>query len=226
LQKKILLVEDDIILGETLKELLDDEGFDTTWTKDSQEAINETYEMRYDIYLFDIDLPYMNGIELLRELRASDDLTPCLFLTAKVDIESLNSAFEAGADDYIKKPFDFEEVLIRINSQIKKAFKSYDDIIKYNDLTYNISSRAIYQDNSLISLSPMELRLFEIFIKNINSSISIEDILFLLHDGEEGSNSALRVYISKLKKLGLNITNQRGVGYKLIPVKNENHNQL
>ena len=216
MSNKILLVEDDIILGETLQELLETEGFDTVWVKDSQEAVNVTYTNQFDIYLFDIDIPHISGIELLRDLRESGDMTPCMFLTAKVDIQSLNKAFESGADDYIKKPFDFDEVLIRINSQIKKSFKSYNHIIKYNNLTYDIQKRIVYDNATVINLPPMELRLFEIFIKNINISISSEDILYELHGGSEGSNSALRVYISKLKKIGLNIINQRGIGYKLI----------
>jgi DNA-binding response OmpR family regulator len=213
--KKILLVEDDLILGESLKELLDDEGFNTVWTKDSQEAINETYNNSFDIYLFDIDIPYMSGLELLEDLRKSGDITPCMFLTAKIDIDSLDRAFEIGADDYIKKPFEFDEVLIRINSQIKKSFKSYNQTIEYNDICYYISSGSITKKDKPINLAPMEYKLFKIFIKNIDKNIPVEDILYRLHDGDEGSNSALRVYISKLKKLGLNITNQRGVGYKL-----------
>ena len=213
--KKILLVEDDLILGESLEELLESENFNITWVKDGNEALTKTYEDEFDIFIFDVDIPFINGFELLKELREYGNITPCIFLTAKVDIGSISLGFDSGADDYIKKPFDIDELIIRINTQIKKSFKSYSSIIKYGNIVYNITNKTISVDNKTINLSPTELKLFELFIKNIGISISKEDILYHLHNGDVGSEPALRVQISKLKKLGLNISNQRAVGYKL-----------
>ena len=214
--KKLLLVEDDLILGESLQELLESEEFETTWVTDGNEALNSTYNQNYDIYLFDIDIPFINGFELLKSLRDSSDTTPCIFLSAKVDISSQKTGFDIGADDYVKKPFDFDELLLRINTQIKKSFNSYSNTILYKNISYNIDTKSILIQNDEVFLSPTELKLFELFIKNINKTISKEDILYSLHDGEEGSENALRVQISKLKKLGLDIINQRAVGYKLV----------
>jgi DNA-binding response OmpR family regulator len=214
--KKILLVEDDLDLGESLQELLQSEDFEVILASDGNEALSITYDNNFDIYLFDVDIPFINGFEVLKSLRNSSDSTPCIFLTAKVDISSLSIGFDVGADDYIKKPFDFDELLIRINKQIKKTFNSYENIITYKNITYNINSNTILKDNSEVILSPTELKLFEIFIKNINKIISKEDIIYEIHNGEEGSENALRVQISKLKKLGLDIINQRAVGYKLV----------
>jgi len=214
--KKILLVEDDIDLGESLQELLSDENFEVILVSDGNEALSSTYNNKYDIYLFDVDIPFINGFELLKSLRDSGDLTPCIFLTAKVDISSLSTGFDVGADDYIKKPFEFDELLIRINTQIKKSFNTYNNIIKYKDITYNIDTKEIIVNEDIVQLSPTELKLFEIFIKNINKIISKEDIIYQIHQGNEGSENALRVQISKLKKLGLDIHNQRSVGYKLV----------
>jgi len=214
--KKLLLVEDDLILGESLQELLESEEFETTWVTDGNEALNSTYNQNYDIYLFDIDIPFINGFELLKSLRDSSDTTPCIFLSAKVDIDSQKTGFDIGADDYVKKPFDFDELLLRINTQIKKSFNSYSNTILYKNISYNIDTKSILIQNDEVFLSPTELKLFELFIKNINKTISKEDILYSLHDGEEGSENALRVQISKLKKLGLDIINQRAVGYKLV----------
>jgi len=219
--KRILLVEDDLILGESLEELLDLEGFDTTWVTDGNIALNSTYNNNFDIYLFDVDIPFIDGFELLKSLRQSGDNTPCIFLTAKVDITSFSTGFDVGADDYIKKPFDFDELVIRIHTQIKKSFNTYSDSIKYNNIVFYITNKTIFKNNDEVHLSPIEFKLFELFIKNINKTISKEQILYSLHDGEEGSENALRVQISKLKKLGLNIINQRAVGYKLINEQNE-----
>ena len=219
--KRILLVEDDLILGESLEELLESEGFETTWVTDGNIALNTTYNNNFDIYLFDVDIPFIDGFELLKSLRQSGDKTPCIFLTAKIDITSFSTGFDVGADDYIKKPFDFDELVIRINTQIKKSFNTYSNNIKYNNIIFDIENKTILKDSDEVYLSPIEFKLFELFIKNINKTISKEDIMYTIHDGEEGSENALRVQISKLKKLGLNILNQRAVGYKLISEQNE-----
>ena len=211
----ILLVEDDLILGESLQELLEDENFDVTWVKDGNEALSATYDSKYSLYLFDVDIPFINGFDLLKSLRESSDETPCIFLTAKVDINSLSDGFLCGADDYIKKPFDCNELIIRINTQIKKSFNTRKNTLIYKDIVYDISSKIIIKDEKEIFLSPSELKLFELFLQNKSKIITKEDILYHIHDGAEGSEAALRVQISKLKKLGLNITNLRSVGYRL-----------
>lgn len=211
---KVLLVEDDLILGETVFDILEDEGFDITWVKDGKEALDSTYLYKYDLFLLDINVPFINGFELLSDLRQSGDVTPSIFITARVDIESLAKGFEVGADDYIKKPFLMDELLIRINTQIKKSFKSYSKQIKYKNLLFDIDEEKIFKDNQELHLSPTEYKLFELFIKNIGKIVIKEDILYELHQGDEGSEAALRVQISKLKKIGLHIINLRGVGYR------------
>lgn len=213
--KKILLVEDDLILGESIKELLEYEEFEITWAKDGNEALEASYDFKFDLYLFDVDIPFINGFELLKSLREMKDDTPCIFLTAKLDISSLSSGFDVGGDDYIKKPFDSDELIIRINSQIKKSFKSHSFDITYKDIIYNLKNQKIFKSDEEILLSPMELKLFEIFIKNIDKTVSKEDILYELYDGDEGSEASLRVQISKMKKIGLDITNFRAKGYRL-----------
>jgi DNA-binding response OmpR family regulator len=123
--------------------------------------------------------------------------------------------FKNGADDYIKKPFDADELIIRIKSQIKKSFRTYSLDISYKDIVYNIESHSIVKNGEKISLTPVEIKLFELFMKNIGKPILKEDILYHIHNGDEGSEASLRVHISRLKKIGLEIINQRSVGYKL-----------
>jgi DNA-binding response OmpR family regulator len=211
---KILLLEDDLVLGETLYDILQSEGFEVVWVKDGQQGLDETYLSRFDLYLFDINVPFINGFELLESLRQSANQTPAIFITANIDIKSVSKGFELGADDYIKKPFDIDELIIRINTQIKKSFQSYSKIIQYKDISFDIKTQKVFKANNEIFLSPAEKKLFEFFLQNIGKTLNKEDILYYLHDGEEGSEAALRVQISKLKKLGLNITNQRGIGYR------------
>lgn len=215
LMKNILLLEDDLILGETIQEILEDEEYKVTWVKDGNAASNKTFEKDFDLYLFDVNVPFINGFELLESLRENEDITPAIFITALVDIDNLTKGFKVGADDYIRKPFDANELLVRIDSLIKKSFKNYESSIKYDNLLYNIKEEKLYKEKKQIHLSPSEHQLLILFLKNIGKVINKDDILFNLHDNDTlGSDATLRVQISKLKKVGLVITNIRAVGYR------------
>ena len=120
---KLLLLEDDHMLAESLIELLESENFDIVHVLNSQKALDKTFLQKFDLLLLDVNVPLFNGFELLKSLRDSGDKTPAIFLTALTDIASLSKGFDAGADDYIKKPFDFDELLIRINAILKKNQK-------------------------------------------------------------------------------------------------------
>lgn len=213
--KKILLVEDDTVLGETIVDILEDEDYyDITWVKDGKKALDESFEHRYDLYLFDINVPFINGLELLNDLRKSGDKTPAIFITAKVDIESFEKGFEVGADDYIRKPFHVRELLVRINKQIQKSFLSHNTQVHYKDISYNIESKIVTKAGNTEHLTPTELKILELFLKNTGRVITKDEILDFTHDGGLGSDSSLRVQISRLKKLGLDITNIRAIGYR------------
>src|SRR3990167_6939665 len=110
MKKRILLLEDDLVLGQTLVELLVSEGYSVTLAKGGDEAVDATYENRFDLYIFDINVPDINGLELLKSLRDADDKTPTVFISALVDLGSISKAFEVGAEDYIKKPFFPQEL--------------------------------------------------------------------------------------------------------------------
>jgi len=206
---KILLLEDDYILSSSLEKFLKFEGYEVSLATNGNEVLNFTYENRYDLYLFDINVPYINGIDLLRELRDSGDKTPTFFITALIDTNSLSRAFDAGCDDYIKKPFDIDELLIRMKSILKRSYGS----LTYKDIVYNYETREIKKLDKVINLATVEMAIFELFIKNKEKIIVKEDLYWVM---ETPSSGGLRVNISRLKKiLGLNIKNIRGVGYKL-----------
>ena len=215
MSKKILLVEDDQILGETVAELLENENYDVVWIKDGDQALNITFDNNFDLMLLDINIPFVNGFELLKGLRQSGDLTPAIFITANIDIDSLKKGFEIGADDYIKKPFDLDELLIRVAAALKKSFKSYDDILTYGALSYNIKQQKLLLEKEEIHLSPSELKLTEYFLKNISKVLSKDELIYQTNSEFEESDAVLRVQISKLKKIGFNISNIRSVGYRL-----------
>ena len=213
---KILLVEDDKILSETLTELLEDEGYDVTLVAGANDALSSTYEANYDLFLLDVNIEDFDGFKLLEMLRDSGDKTPAIFLTSLSDIASLSKGFEVGGDDYIKKPFDFDELLVRIQSQLRKSFKVKENEILYKDLLYKISTNELFKNNSLLKLTPSEQKLVSIFFKRLGESVSKQDIFYELDSTNESSEGALRVYIHKLRKIGLDIQTIKGVGYRCV----------
>jgi DNA-binding response OmpR family regulator len=198
---KVLLLEDDYMLAESMKLLLESENIDVDIVNTAEEAYEKTYNNRYDLYIFDINLQSdENGIDVLKNLRDADDKTPTIFITALTDIETIKSAFKAGAEDFIKKPFDIEEVLVRIKSK-------YNKVIIIDDIEYDPENNQIHKDKQLVSLSPVLKNIFKELIKNRSKPVS-KDIL--LQYMEKDSENALRVNISKLKsRLGLDIKNIR-----------------
>lgn len=211
---KVLLVEDDLNLGATLSDYLEVEDFDVTWVKDGHKALDVTFAKGFDLLLLDVNVPFINGFELLELLRQSGDQTPALFITALVDIDSLSKGFDVGADDYIKKPFDMDELLLRIYAAIKKSFKTHGTEIRCGTLHYDVERDTFFQEGKRISLQPYEHRLLVLFLRNSGRIVTKEEILYLLSEGGEMSESALRVHISRIKKLGIAIENIRGVGYR------------
>ena len=208
--KKILLLEDDTLLAETLQELLSSEGYEVTLVLDGGIAADASYESSFDLYIFDINVPEINGLELLESLRSADDKTPAIFISALVDMNSISKGFAVGADDYIKKPFFPEELLIRVNAKLAHSSPS---TISFADLEYDLQTKVLRKNGSALALGEVQERLFELFINNIDQVMDKE---ILLDSLEKPSPTALRVALTKLKQTtGLNIKNLRGVGYIL-----------
>jgi DNA-binding response OmpR family regulator len=209
MKNDILLLEDDYELAETLQELLELEGYSVTLVHTGNDAIDASYENNYALYIFDINVPDMSGIELLESLRNADDNTPAIFISALVDLNTIAKGFEVGAEDYIKKPFFPEELLIRVKAKLSQ--KNRD--ILYKNIRYIPQTRELYIDEKIIPLGEVQECLCDIFLHNIGNVLD-KSILMecLLHP----SDSALRVALNKFKQTtGLPIKNIRGVGYVL-----------
>ena len=212
---KILLLEDDTTLAETLIDLLSEEGYEIEWVRDGDSAIDVTYSKVFDLMLLDVNVPGLDGFSTLQTLRDSSINTPAIFISALDDIISLSKGFEVGANDYMKKPFDFDELLIRIQALIRQSHQSRQNIISLNEFSFYIDSGELYKDGEYVPLTDYEQRLMQLFFKHLNSTIKKEDILFELSSGEEASEGALRVRINKLRKIGLPIQTVKSVGYRL-----------
>jgi len=209
MNKKILLLEDDALLAETLHELLESEGYSVNVVACGNDAVDITYDKKFDLYIFDINVPDINGLELLQSLREADDKTPTIFISALIDLKSISKAFEIGAEDYIKKPFFPEELLIRVNSKLAAK----NSAIKYKNLEFDPKTKTLRKDAKVIALGEVQEQLFELFINNISNVLDKEILMECL---ERPSPVALRVALTKLKQTtGLEIKNLRSIGYIL-----------
>jgi DNA-binding response OmpR family regulator len=215
---KILLLEDDILFRESIEDFLDEEGYSVDSAGDFEEALDKSYESRYDLYILDINLPTSSGIELLKSLRDSGDNTPSIFLTSNQTKDKLLEAYASGADDYLKKPVDLDELLYRISAILKRTKKISDNYIFSNNIYFDMSKKRLMVDSIDYNLAPKASELLELLIKEIGNIVTKDMIIDTLWaSGEEYSDGAIRVYINSIKKvLGKDsISNIRGIGYRL-----------
>ena len=207
---KILLLEDDRLLGESLMEYLELDGFEVEWVQDGEQVLDRTFDTRYDLYVLDINVPEINGLELLRQLREAEDTTPAIYISALSDIESITEGFEAGAVDYLKKPFDPEELALRIRHRFAP---SKDGTIGYGALRFDPVTGLVETREETIHLGEVQKRIFARLLERPGEIVTVEALMEYLR---EPSHNALRVTLSKLKKrLGIEIRNIRGEGYLL-----------
>jgi len=215
---KILLLEDDFLFGETLTDLLEDEGYDVTYSPNGQNALDATFKNRFDAYLLDINVPLIDGVSLLKELRDADDNTPAIFLTSHKDKEMLERGFLSGCDDYLTKPFDNDELLLRLKALLKRSVK--DEVQCVNLLCHDVTHKRILYDKVELELSKKEYELLLLLMQHAPSAVPKEMILDGLWSSfDGGSDGAIRVYINRIKHLLPHVTiqNIRGIGYKLVP---------
>lgn len=213
---KILILEDDELLLETIEDFLQDK-FDITCHKNPHEALDSCYKNKFDLYLLDIKLPNMSGIDFLNYLRTSGDKTPCIFITSYKDKQILSKAFEIGADDYIKKPFDLNELKLRIKAVLSRS-KNYTQILKINENFHiDMDRKILIKDEKELMINKKDIELLVLLVSNKGKIVTKGMIQEALWTPSENINDAsTRVYINNLKKIfGKNsISNIRGIGYR------------
>ncbi|MDY0053014.1 MAG: response regulator transcription factor [Aliarcobacter sp.] len=215
---KILLLEDDELFASTVEDFLSDEGFDVDIASDGEECLELNFKKNYDLYIFDINVPKINGLDLLKQLRQSDDNTPTIFLTSYKDKDTLHDAFLKGCDDYLKKPVDLDELILRIKALLKRNKKQFEIIQLSENLTFNPSSKRVYENEVDINLPIKVLDLMELFVENRGEIVTKNMIITKLWaTNEEYSEGSIRVYINQIKKLldKDSILNIKGIGYKI-----------
>ena len=216
---KILLLEDDLALSDIILEYLEDNDNDVTLVYDGEEASSAAYETQYDIYLFDVNVPAIKGFDLLKILRDEGDKTPAIFITSLNDIEDVSAGFQSGADDYIKKPFELTELLLRTHNLHKRSYtQTRSHTIRISkDLSFDIDKELLLHKNSAVSLPLKELKALKAFLQHPNEVVTFETLNTVLWDYDETpSSESLRAHIKNLRKrLGEDlIHNVRGSGYR------------
>ena len=215
---QILLVEDDDTLSELINEYLSEQGYDVTVCADAKAALDTAYERNFDILILDVKLPKGDGFSLLRELRRLGDETPAIFTTSLNTLQDLEIGYKSGCDDYLKKPYELKELLLRIQILLKRKFSHVnDEFIELNDgYKFYPSSKTLRQNGQIVNLSNKESELLALFLENKNALLSKETIFEKIWNyGEEPSELSLRVYVKNLRRiLGKDaIINRRGDGY-------------
>jgi DNA-binding response OmpR family regulator len=207
---KILLLEDDPNLAKSLIKYLQRHDYNVDWAKQGEEAINLSYDNKYDLYLFDVNVPLVNGIDVLTGLRQAEDRTPTIIISAQIDIESMTKGFTAGADDYVKKPFDPEELLLRIKAKTILTKTR----ISVHGFSLDMTNNQIYKDGIQYGMGEVQKGIFVALLTTYPNPATKETLMEFLATHNDG---ALRVNIVKLKKeTGLEIQAVRGVGYKIL----------
>ncbi len=214
---KILLLEDDPILSDIMKENLELSGFIVTLVMDGEEAMKSISNDKFDLFLFDINVPLASGLEVLKFAREYHNQTPTIMITAYQDIKHLKEGFALGCDDYIKKPFEYEELEQRIVN-IKKHFniESEKDRKIGENLVFNFAKHEVKDHGKSKSLSQKEAQILNYLLTNINRVVSSEELMqnIWIYD-EIPSDATLRVYIKNLRNIigKEHIKTIRGTGY-------------
>jgi len=213
---RILLVEDDLMIGESVLDCLRAEHYAVDWVRDGNAAELALRTDTYDLILLDLGLPKRDGLALLRDLRTRKDRTPVLIATARDAVSDRIAGLDAGADDYIVKPYDVDELLARMRALIRRSAGRAEPVFEHDGITIDPQAHAAMVDGTPVALTAREWAVLEPLIARpgmIFSRAQLEEKLYSWKDSV--SSNAVEVYIHGLrKKLGPNlIQNVRGVGY-------------
>jgi DNA-binding response OmpR family regulator len=224
---KILLVEDDPNLGSITSEYLNAKGFDCKWEKDGEAGYQKILKEKFDLFIFDVMMPIKDGFTLAKDVRGIDKKTPILFLTAKSMKEDTLKGFEIGADDYVTKPFNIEELIARIKAIINRTKENdnhFDDIT-IGSFSFNPKMQILKSKDKTIKLTTKESELLILLCKNKNDILERNFALKAVWGDDNYFNGrSMDVYIAKLRKYlkeetNIQIINVHGKGFKLLEEK-------
>jgi len=203
MKKKLLLLEDDIALNETIFDYLESLGYSVTPVYDGNNALDAIYENNFDLLLLDVNVPDINGFEILKKSRKQSVTTPAIFITSLNSMSDLENGYDSGCDDYIRKPFALKELKLRVETILKREFfhNESSKVQIDTNIFYDTQSDLLTIDNDEIQLNNKDAKLLKLFLQNKDILVTHETIYSTLWEyGEDISESALRTYIKNLRK--------------------------
>ena len=214
---KILFLEDDPIIAEIVKEYLESKYL-VDYAFDINEAIDFIDENSYDLFLFDVNVPDGNGFDFLKDLRDNGNTTPSIFITALKDVKDMKIGFDSGCDDYIKKPFELDELELRINN-IKRIYKVDSNIKLDENIELDKSTSCLIINDQKINLREKEFLILEYLAKNHQKIVSQDELCQNLWSYDTcPSDATIRTYIKNIRKIigSKKIETMKGIGYRFI----------
>ena len=168
MKAKILLLEDDLTLSETIVEFLEEKGFDVVTAYDGEQASDIIYEQQFDLFLLDVNVPLLNGFELLKQKRDDGVKTPAIYITSLNSIDSLEDGYKSGCDDYIRKPFVLKELLFRVQNILKRGFfhESSSRVKIDEHIEYDAESNLLFVESKQVKLNTKTSLLLKLFLQN------------------------------------------------------------
>jgi two-component system OmpR family response regulator len=216
----ILVAEDHSSLAEAVVRSLRNSGYAVDHVQDGEEAEAALKANDFDLLILDIGLPKRSGLEVLKRLRSRKSAIPVLILTALDSVKDLVAGLDAGADDYLAKPFEFEVLEARVRALMRRGMAGGPTVIRHGPLTYDQTGRTAHLNGAPIELSARELGLLEILLRRAGRLVSKDQLVSHLCEwGEEISGNAIEVYVHRLRRKlepdGVLILTVRGLGYRL-----------
>lgn len=204
IKTKLMLLEDDPNLSESVSEYLEEQGFEVLCVYDASAAEDALYEHKFDLLLLDVNVPGGDGFSLLKSSRKEGNATPAIFITSRNAMADLEEGFESGGDDYIRKPFALKELLLRIQTILKRNFfhNPTEALTLGEGITYDIDNQLLVINGVVQTLQLKEHKLLKLFIQHRHELLAHEVIMEHLWDYDETpSDGSLRTYIKTLRKL-------------------------
>jgi len=213
---RLLIVEDDTLLGDGIRTGLSQEGYAVDWVEDGSQAELALRTNEYELMVLDLGLPRLTGLELLKQVRNKGDDLPVIILTARDTVEDRVKGLDSGADDYITKPFELNELSARIRALLRRRGGRTTPVITHNNLMMDPASHAVTLDERVVDISPREFTILQLLLENRSKVMSrsrLEEGLYAWND--EVESNTVEVHIHHLrKKLGAPLIRTiRGVGY-------------
>ena len=220
---QILVIDDEQAIRDLISEVLNIAGYEVSIAADGLDGLNKIRKQKYDLIILDVNLPKLDGFAILEKVRESAPTQPIIMISARTDKDDVTHGLRLGADDYVRKPFSVEELVLRIENRLKRNLKNQAEIFVCGPITLNDTEHLVTFNDQSVDLSPTEFNLLLILIQNQNRVMTKEKLLDLVWGLDfETSTNVVDTYISYLrKKLHRadfeGIKTIRGVGFKLEP---------